>query len=376
MLAAGLIEPSFSTKYASNLTFPPKKAADGKWTEKRMCNDVRALNEATITDHYHAAVIEEQLEACLGSTCFTVIDCRSGYNQCKILPSDKEKTTFWWGRTRYQYTRLVMGMKNATAHFQRVMDHLLGAASLSHCAFAYVDDVLVHSPTPEQHIIDVSAVLDAMGRNGMKAHPEKCIIGTDVIFKIQALLELKAPDTISALRSVLGLFRYYAVYSPNFSADAAPLNDRLKKEHCKALVWDQECEDTMNLLKRQLTRQGAALKRFDPSLPIVVHTDWSSFGIGCILAQTDADGKEYMVACSSRSLNKAERNYASYHGEMLAVLAWLMSCRTLTGQHARWALSIQDYDFDIRHRPGVKHQNVDALSRCPLPTTEDGTGQG
>ena len=130
----------------------------------------------------------------------------------------------------------------------------------------------------------------------------------------------------------------------------------------------------MNLLKRQLTRQGAALKRFDPSLPIVVHTDWSSFGIGCILAQTDADGKEYMVACSSRSLNKAERNYASYHGEMLAVLAWLMSCRTLTGQHARWALSIQDYDFDIRHRPVVKHQNADALSRCPLPTTEDGTG--
>ena len=46
------------------------------------------------------------------------------------------------------------------------MDHLLSAASLSHCAFAYVDDVLVHSPTPEQHIIDVSAVLDAMGRNG------------------------------------------------------------------------------------------------------------------------------------------------------------------------------------------------------------------
>ena len=311
-----------------------------------------------------------------------------------------------------------MGMKNATAHFQRVMDHLLGAASLSHCAFAYVDDVLVHSPTPEQHIIDVSAVLDAMGRNGMKAHPEKCIIGTDVIpflghnvcgwgltpqlAKIQAILAilLKAPDTISALRCVLGLFRYYAVYTPNFSADAAPLNDRLKKKHCKALVWDLECEDTMNLLKRQLTRQGAALKRFDPSLPIVVHTDWSSFGIGCILAQTDADGKEYMVACSSRSLNKAERNYASYHGEMLAVvwalktyrhyltgvkftivtdhapLTWLMSCRTLTGQHARWALSIQDYDFDIRHRPGVKHQNVDALSRCPLPTTEDGTGQG
>ena len=140
----------------------------------------------------------------------------------------------------------------------------------------------------------------------MKVHPEKCVIGTDVIpflghnvcgwgltpqlAKIQAILELKAPHTISELRSVLGLFRYYAVNSPSFSADAAPLNDRLKKEHCAGLVWDQQCQDTFDLLKRQLTREGAALKRFDRSLPIVAHTDWSSFGISCILAQTDASG--------------------------------------------------------------------------------------
>ena len=126
-----------------------------------------------------------------------------------------------------------MGMKNATTNFQRVMDHLLGAANLSHCAFAYVDDVLIHSATPEQHILDVAAVLDAMIKDGMKVHPEKCIIGTDVVpflghnvcgwgltpqlAKIQAILEL--PDSVSALRSLLGLFRYYAGYSPNFSTE-------------------------------------------------------------------------------------------------------------------------------------------------------------
>ena len=36
MLAGGLIEASFSKNFCSNLTFPPKKAADGQWTERRM----------------------------------------------------------------------------------------------------------------------------------------------------------------------------------------------------------------------------------------------------------------------------------------------------------------------------------------------------
>ena len=51
-----------------------------------------------------------------------------------------------------------------------------------------------------------------------------------------------------------------------------------------------------------------------------------------------------------------------------------MNSRNLTGQHARWALCMQDFDFTIRHRPGVTHQNADALSCFPLSTTEDGTG--
>ena len=36
MLAARLIEPSLSAHYASNLTFPAKKDAEGGYTDRRM----------------------------------------------------------------------------------------------------------------------------------------------------------------------------------------------------------------------------------------------------------------------------------------------------------------------------------------------------
>jgi RNase H-like domain found in reverse transcriptase len=49
-----------------------------------------------------------------------------------------------------------------------------------------------------------------------------------------------------------------------------------------------------------------------------LYTDWSCNGIGAVLAQIDDNQDEYMVACISRSLNKHEKNYSSYEGEMLA----------------------------------------------------------
>ena len=104
------------------------------------------------------------------------------------------------------------------------------------------------------------------------------------------------------------------------------------------------------------------------------------------------------MACISRSLNKHEANYSSYEGEMLAAvwaiktfrpyllglkfdvvtdhspLQWLMSNLELTGKHARWALALQEYDFTIRHRAGITHQNADVPSRYPQASDLDLTG--
>ena len=35
---------------------------------------------------------------------------------------------------------------------------------------------------------------------------------------------------------------------------------------------------------------------------------------------------------------------------------------------------LQEYDFDIVHRPGILNNNADALSRMPLPSHVDTTG--
>jgi len=62
------------------------------------------------------------------------------------------------------------------------------------------------------------------------------------------------------------------------------------------------------------------MKRLDFNKVFILHTNWSALGIGAILGQLDEEGKEYVIACASRSNNKAKSNYFSYKGECLAVV--------------------------------------------------------
>jgi hypothetical protein len=120
-------------------------------------------------------------------------------------------------------------------------------------------------------------------------------------------------------------------------------------------------------------------------------------GLGAVLIQIDNDGKEFVIAYALRSNNRTKRNYSSYYGKCLAAvwavsyfriylygrsfvlktdhkpLKWLMTSEKLTGMHARWASSLQEYDVDIQHRSGVTHGDADGLSRKPLPSKEDRT---
>jgi transposase InsO family protein len=134
-----------------------------------------------------------------------------------------------------------------------------------------------------------------------------------------------------------------------------------------------------------------------PGLPLKLYTDFSNRGLGALLVQVDEQGRERLCVAISRSLNDAERHYSSYEGEMLAVcwavkilrpylhgvpfvlvtdhqpLTYLCTHQELRGKHARWALSLQDYEFQIVHRPGVV-QPADYLSRHPQLSDEDRTG--
>ena len=413
MFRAGIIRHAdIDTQYASNATMPAKKDADGNWTDFRFCIDFRDINEATVCDHYGMHLAEDLFQAVGASCFFSKIDLRGAFHQILLDPASQAASSFYWRNQLFCFTRMPFGLKNASAFCQRVMDLEIGKAGLRDCCVCFVDDLLVHSKTAEEHLQHVGDVLDMLASCGLKAHPAKSLFCCESVeylghnisakgltpheAKVAAVKGLRVPTNVSELKSVLGFLNYYRCYVPRFSDIAAPLNALMGAG--VAWQWTQEHQAAYQQIKDIMCREGAALKQYDPAREVVVYADWSQHGIAAVLAQRDELGQEYMVACASRSLNKHERNYCSYEGEALAgvwaaktfrkylfgrhftivtdhqPLKWLMQSPDLTGKHMRWALSMQEFDCTIEHRAGTAHQNVDVPSRFPLPSSFDPTG--
>ena len=127
----------------------------------------------------------------------------------------------------------------------------------------------------------------------------------------------------------------------------------------------------------------------DFSVPFRLYTDASNIGLGAILGQKQ-EGRERIICCASRTLNKSEQNYSATKKECLTVvwgiknfhnylianhfkvytdhysLQWLRSMKNESALLHRWAAQLEDYDFEILHRPGKNQGHVNALSRLTM----------
>ena len=168
MLQIGAIRRS-NSPWASAIVLVRKK--DGAL---RFCIDLRKLNERTVKDAYSLPRIEDSLDSLNGSCIFTSIDLKSGYWQVELDEKSIPLTAFTVGPLGfYECVRMPFGLTNAPATFQRLMESCLGELHLNWCII-YLDDVIVFSKTPEEHIEQLEAVFKKISDAGLKLKPSKC----------------------------------------------------------------------------------------------------------------------------------------------------------------------------------------------------------
>ena len=123
------------------------------------------------------------------------------------------------------------GLSNAPAVFQELMSVVL--LGLGDFAIAYLDDILVFSPTLEDHLQHLDTIFDRLRKHDLKLKLKKCnflesetnylgfIIGKDGIKpdpkKVEAIRSLPIPTFVREVRSFIGMSSYYRRFIPNFS---------------------------------------------------------------------------------------------------------------------------------------------------------------
>ena len=116
----GVIEPS-SADWAFPVVLAPKP--DGT---VRFCVDFRRLKGVTVRDVYPLPRMDDCIDFIGDAKVFSTLDCNSGYWQIPVADEDRDKTTFVCYEGAFRYIRLLFGLSNAPATFQRAIDMILG----------------------------------------------------------------------------------------------------------------------------------------------------------------------------------------------------------------------------------------------------------
>ena len=149
----------------------------------RFCCGFNYLNVVTIKHAYPILRIDESLSKLGDAKFFTTLDLGSAFWQVPLRKKDEEKTRFACELELYQWKRMLLGLCNATATFQRLMAQALTSVTKKYgnLVMCYVDDVVIATPTLEDHIDRLDEVFDCMKRAGLKCKPSKCEILRDSI---------------------------------------------------------------------------------------------------------------------------------------------------------------------------------------------------
>ena len=403
MVEIGAIRKS-NSPWASAIVLVRKK--DGSL---RFCIDLRHLNNRTIKDAYSLPRIEETLDCLNGAKIFTSLDLKSGYWQVEMEEESKPLTAFTVGPLRFfECERMPFGLTNAPATFQRLMESCLGDLHLNWCII-YLDDIIVFSETPQEHIKRLHGVFQKLASAGLTLKPSKCEFFKKKITylghvvsekgievdpkKTEAVQKWPIPKTVTDVRSFLGFTNQYRKFIPKYAHVAGPLNelisgDNLKKKK-KEVQWTPKCQEAFEVLKEYCCTTPV-LAYADYKKPFRLHTDASDLGLGAVLYQQDEKGKNKVIAYASRTLNQAEKNYPAHKLDFLALkwavtsrfheylyggefavytdnnpLTYVLTSAKLDATGQRWIAALANYNFSLHYKSGKMNIEADALSRIP-----------
>ena len=275
-------------------------------------------------------------------------------------------------------------------------------------ASAFIDDIAVFSNTFEEHVMHVDWVLTSLEQSGITlklikskfAQHHVLHLGHEIgsgqhqasSAKVEVIKSIKVPETKKQLKSFLGLIGYYRSYIERFAEIALPLTKLTKNNVTQKLIWEKEHQLAFDTLKQKLCETPARTPNFNQTF--IIRADASKYTVAVCLAQefvnNNGNLEEHPIAYASNKLSESQINWSIIEKEAYSILFGLKTYDyyvfgakvivysdhnplTYLFQHApknarltRWILSLQRYNFEIRHLRSHENAVCDALTRLPL----------
>ena len=190
---------------------------------------MRQANKVIQRERHLTPTIKEIIKALNGATVFSKLDLNQGYNQLELTPESRYITTFSTHLGLRRYTRN-FSASSAAEIFRNIICETLagipGAINLS-------DDILVLGKSQEEHDQALEATFKRLRESGLTLNRNKCVYNqAELAFfgyvfsadgmspdpsKVQEIINLATPSTVSEVRSLLGMANYCSRFIPSYS---------------------------------------------------------------------------------------------------------------------------------------------------------------
>ena len=233
-------------EWASPIHMVPKPGGG-----KRLVTAFEGLNDVTIPDRHgvrHPMMMNTKLH---NKRYFSSIDLKKGYHQIPIYEPHRKytaTTTPFCGT--FQYRMMPMGLSNASATFQRLMDEILRDIPDT---YVYLDDILIGTDTLERHDEILAQVFEKLKEYGLAVSHEKCVLGVEELTflgyrvnakgvtackdKVKALRDFPTPDGPKAAARFMGMMQYHNKMIPDFQKTAIPIYKASRSATKEDFVW-------------------------------------------------------------------------------------------------------------------------------------------
>jgi len=136
--------------------------------------------------------------------------------------------------------------------------------SVSGCAAAYLDVVVIHSTSWSEHLQHVRCILQKLREAGLTVKPEVPVWHDPVFLpgscgwerevrpeqsKLEAVENFPIPFTKRHIRAFLGLTGYYRRFIADYANVALPLTDLTKKDAPNRIRWTTAFDEAFKRLK-------------------------------------------------------------------------------------------------------------------------------
>ena len=309
----------------------------------------------------------------------------------------------------YECESMPFRLCNAPPTFQRLMQNCLGELNLTYCLI-YLDNVIVFSEMPEEHLQRMRVVFDCLQEHGLKLKPSKCeVFKSEINYlahhvsqkgvlpskkNLESIAQCPPLDTYTKVKSFVGLVGHYRHFIKGFSKIAVPLYDLTssdnKDKKSEHVDLSPEALEAFDRLKAACL-QAPILAFLDFDKPFRLETDASGRGLGAVLSQKQADGWYHPIAYASCVMNETEQRYHSNKQEFLTLkwavteqfheylspygknrnefvvnnnpLTYIFSSANLDAAGQRWVAQLASYNFSLEYQKGKDNTVADFLSR-------------